>query len=251
MRRLLVPSDHNHLGSQAHAIRIYLRNSQIPGYSSRNNVYAMYLWHVRLFPKKCLRRICGSGVGVGELQLPLPGMRCLPCFYFWEKMPEESFFASGFGSGPSSPAAPGQFDIQAEHWKVREVWKSSNHNYKDGKQKLESQIQEAFWFFKGRWKRWLICQCLHVPLFKRGKVEVVFLEALEEIISALSLWLQKGKGRIWCWKSVLDLVMAFPCDIKQIVGNLWNECPSLFFPPFKSWICVANGSGPGCPAGRL
>lgn len=34
------------------------------------------------------------------------------------------------------------------------------------------------------------------PLFKRGKVEVMFLEAVEEIISALSLWLQKEKGRI-------------------------------------------------------
>lgn len=205
-----------------------LRNSQIPGYSSRNNVYAMYLW---LFPKKCLRRICGSGVGVGDLELPLPWMRRLPCFYFWEKMPEESFF--GFGCGISSPAALGQFNIQEEHWKVREVSKSSNHNYKEGKQKLESQIQEAFWFFRDRWKGWLICQGLHIPLFKRGKVLLVFLEAVEEIISALSLWLQKGKGRIWCWKSVLDLVTAFPCDDKQIIvaePMKWG-CLSLF-PPF-------------------
>lgn len=193
MRRLLIPSDHNHLGTQPLPTVFILRNSQIPGYSSRNNVYAMYLWHVGLFPKKCLRRICGSGVGVGDLELPLPQMS-LPCFYFWEKMPEESFFASGFGSSPPSPAAPGQFNIQEEHWKVREVSKSSNHNYKDGKQNLESRIQEAFWFFKDRWKGWLICQCLHVPgLFKIGKVEVMFLEAVEEIISALSLWLQKGK----------------------------------------------------------
>lgn len=113
-------------------------------------------------------------------------------------------------------AAPSQFNIQEEHWKVREVSKSSDHNYKDGKQNLKSQIQEAFLVFQEYMEEMIVLPVFACPrpLFKRGKVEVMFLEAVEEIISALSLWLQKGKGRIWCWKSVLDLVMAFPCDIK-------------------------------------
>lgn len=86
---------------------------------------------------------------------------------------QRSFFASGFGSGTSSPAAPGQFNIQEEHWKVREVSKSSNNNYKHGKQNLELQIQEAFWFFEDLLKGWLICQCSHIPglRLREGKWE--------------------------------------------------------------------------------
>lgn len=168
-------------------------------------------------------------------------------------MPEESFFAFGFGSGTSSPAPPGQFNIQEEPWKIREVSKNSNNNDKHGKQNSESQIQEAFWFFKDMWKGWLICQCLPVPglCLREEKVEVMFLETVRKSFQPCLCGCRKRRegfdaGSLfytWSWPSHVIL--------KNCLQRVYEMSVPLFPPLFKNWIPAGNGSGPGCPAGSL
>lgn len=59
-------------------------------------------------------------------------------------MPEETFFASGFGSSTLQPQANSTFNKSTE--RSEEVSKSSDHNYKDGKQNLKSNSGSFFGF---------------------------------------------------------------------------------------------------------